>query len=152
MTGSFWRQKVVVVTRAYEISCGHHLPNHEGKCRSPHGHNYLIEVSVQGELAKEGPSEGMVIDFADLDTAVKPILVVLDHQNLNQINDQGPYLRPDGSHFKILPMPPTAENICSWVFSEVMRKYPIYSSAGSAIQLRSIKVFETSDSWVEVTR
>ena len=47
------------------IDCAHHLPGHS-KCGRLHGHTYTIDVVIEGE--KKG---GMIVDFADLKTAVK---------------------------------------------------------------------------------
>lgn len=125
------------ITRQYEISSGHHLPLHEGKCRSPHGHNYIIEVSVKGDLQKAGPATGMVTDFADLDHDVKFVLALIDHKNLNDIFE--------GSDF----FPPTAENLCRWLVTELLRVYPAYSASVGEVQLHRVRVWETRDSYVE---
>jgi 6-pyruvoyltetrahydropterin/6-carboxytetrahydropterin synthase len=54
-----------------------------GKCNNPHGHghNYVIEVLVGGEVDGE---TGMVVNMATLDEAVQAtILERFDHTNLN---------------------------------------------------------------------
>ena len=54
-----------------------------GKCNNPHGHghNYVIEVLVGGEVDEE---TGMVINLAALDEVVQTsILERFDHTNLN---------------------------------------------------------------------
>src|SRR3989344_753413 len=57
-----------VITKEIEIDIGHRIPNHESKCRNPHGHRLRVEVGVYGEVInKKGASdEGMVIDFGDI--------------------------------------------------------------------------------------
>ena len=58
-----------------------------GKCNYPHGHghNYFIEVTVSGPIAKD---TGMVCDLGLLDSAVnREIIQRFDHQNLNQFQD-----------------------------------------------------------------
>jgi 6-pyruvoyltetrahydropterin/6-carboxytetrahydropterin synthase len=54
-----------------------------GKCNNPHGHghNYVIEVLVGGEVDGE---TGMVVNMATLDETVQTtILERFDHTNLN---------------------------------------------------------------------
>lgn len=51
------------MTRRIEIDMGHRVPDHASKCRNIHGHRYVIEATVGGELAAEGEQTGMVLDF-----------------------------------------------------------------------------------------
>lgn len=64
-----------VITRKYKFSAAHRLEGHP-KCGRPHGHNYVLEVSVSGEKDR---STGMLIDFANLDAIIKPIVEKFDH-------------------------------------------------------------------------
>ncbi|XP_070621683.1 6-pyruvoyl tetrahydrobiopterin synthase-like isoform X2 [Erythrolamprus reginae] len=55
-----------------------------GKCNNPngHGHNYKVEVTVQGEI---DPLTGMVINLTDLkDYMEETIMGPLDHKNLDK--------------------------------------------------------------------
>lgn len=47
--------------RYHDISCGHRVVGHEGKCRHLHGHNYRIHFSVQTDSLD---SLGRVLDFS----------------------------------------------------------------------------------------
>ena len=51
------------ITRRIEIDAGHRIPLHESKCKNIHGHRYVIEATVKGELASDGAEAGMVMDF-----------------------------------------------------------------------------------------
>ena len=54
-----------------------------GKCNNPHGHghNYVVEVLVGGEVAGD---TGMVVNMAILDEAVQTAVIErFDHTNLN---------------------------------------------------------------------
>src|SRR5207247_11191690 len=54
-----------------------------GKCNNPygHGHNYLLEVTVQGDIDER---TGMMVDIAYLDRVVEEQVVRrYDHKNLN---------------------------------------------------------------------
>ena len=53
----------ITISRYHDISCGHRVAGHEGKCASLHGHNYRITFTVSAEQVDE---LGRVIDFADV--------------------------------------------------------------------------------------
>jgi 6-pyruvoyltetrahydropterin/6-carboxytetrahydropterin synthase len=79
--------------RRYTMSASHRLHAESlsenenratyGKCNNPHGHghNYVIEVLVGGEVDGE---TGMVVNMATLDETVQTaVLERFDHTNLN---------------------------------------------------------------------
>ncbi|MDX1476204.1 MAG: 6-carboxytetrahydropterin synthase [Saprospiraceae bacterium] len=81
-----------------------------GKCANPnfHGHNYVIEVKVIGEV---DPVTGMLIDLLELKHLIKQhIEDKFDHKNLNIEIEE------------FQTMTPTVENICylSW---QILREH-----------------------------
>lgn len=81
------------VTRRVHFSAGHRLHNPAfddernratyGLCNNPngHGHNYDLEVTVEGEI---DPSTGFVMDLKRLKELLgETVLTDLDHANLN---------------------------------------------------------------------
>jgi 6-pyruvoyltetrahydropterin/6-carboxytetrahydropterin synthase len=53
-----------------------------GKCANLHGHNYVLEVTIEGAPS---PETGMVMDLKALkELIVEGVLERLDHKNLNQ--------------------------------------------------------------------
>ena len=52
------------------------------KCRRVHGHSFKVEVSVEGNV---DPKVGWVYDHANISDAMKPLLKMLDHAYLNEI-------------------------------------------------------------------
>ena len=96
------------VTKNFEISYGHRLPLHLGKCKRYHGHNGNIEVTITARVDKV---TGMVIDFGDLSAIVKHYLELWDHRMILQTDDPliGPLTHTDS--VVIVPFPPTAENL-----------------------------------------
>jgi 6-pyruvoyltetrahydropterin/6-carboxytetrahydropterin synthase len=79
------------LTRSYHFSAGHCLANPDlsqdenariyGQCYRQHGHNYLLEVTVGGEL---DPVTGMSADLGVVDAAVeKAVLKRVDHYDLS---------------------------------------------------------------------
>ncbi|HEY7280596.1 MAG TPA: 6-carboxytetrahydropterin synthase [Actinomycetota bacterium] len=83
----------VVVTRRETFTAGHRLFRPEwsdernlevfGRCSNPsgHGHNYVLEVGVRGEV---DPETGYVIDLGELSRILhEAVLDDIDHRNLN---------------------------------------------------------------------
>lgn len=84
-------REIVTLTRTYHFSAGHRLASPElteeenralyGPCARPHGHNYLVEVTVAGSV---DPATGMAHDLDRLDAIVKRTIVdLVDHHDLN---------------------------------------------------------------------
>lgn len=59
---------LVSITRRIEFDAGHRIPDHKSKCRNAHGHRYVLEATLRGEVIEQvGVSDnGMVLDFGDL--------------------------------------------------------------------------------------
>jgi len=90
---------------------GHALLYHNGKCYRAHGHNYRMEVEVSGLL---DDTTTMILDFADLDTLVKPRIEELDHRFLVHIDDTR--FGEDYAYIK-WDEDPTAESIVLHIFN-----------------------------------
>lgn len=91
--GEWKRDQPMTLTRTYEFAASHrlHVPSMSdeenlalfGKCNNPagHGHNYILEVTVTGEV---NPETGMMVDLSGLDSVVEGEVVNrYDHKNLN---------------------------------------------------------------------
>ena len=83
----------VTITRRLTFNAAHRVHNPElsdeenrrlfGKCNNPnwHGHNYVLEVSVAGEV---DPRTGYVIDLAEVKRIVeREVVDRVDHRNMN---------------------------------------------------------------------
>lgn len=81
----------LTLTRTFHFSAGHQLANPAlgevenralyGPCFRPHGHNYLLEVTVGGRI---DPRTGMAADLEMLESAVRrAVLDLVDHRDLN---------------------------------------------------------------------
>lgn len=81
------------LTRKVEFCAAHHLVSEQlsaeenvrefGKCarRAPHGHNFVLEVTLRGEVQ---PRTGLVFNLAALKTLLQELIVAwLDHRDLN---------------------------------------------------------------------
>jgi 6-pyruvoyltetrahydropterin/6-carboxytetrahydropterin synthase len=70
--------------RTYRFEAAHFLPRVPPghKCARMHGHSYMVEVVIEGEI---DPERGWLMDFAEIDEYASPIVRQLDHQVLNEI-------------------------------------------------------------------
>ena len=102
-----------------------------GKCNLPnyHGHNYVIEVKVTGEI---DPDTGYVIDLGILKGIIEEeILDRYDHRNLNL----------DLPEFKNVN--PTAENIAVEIFNRLRKRLDVSFSLG-------LRLYETERNFVDI--
>jgi 6-pyruvoyltetrahydropterin/6-carboxytetrahydropterin synthase len=100
-----------------------------GKCANLHGHNYVLEVVVAGEIDQ---ASGYVLDLKLLsDVITTQILRDVDHRNLNT---DVPWLKG---------RVPTAENLADAFWERLRPELP-------EGLLRSVRVWETDKNWAEV--
>ena len=96
---------MITVTKIFKFDSAHHLPGYSGKCKSMHGHSFVLEIEVSGTSIKADKTVyfGMVEDFGDLKQNVQRLVIdELDHKIINDV-----VLSVDGT-------PPTAEFLCCW--------------------------------------
>jgi len=70
------------VTVKKSFSAAHLLKEIGGKCEELHGHNFLVEISVEAESLNE---EGLLIDFRVVKRWTDEVLEALDHKYLNEL-------------------------------------------------------------------
>jgi 6-pyruvoyltetrahydropterin/6-carboxytetrahydropterin synthase len=85
------------------FSSGHALRGYKGKCENPHGHNYRVQITLEGPQLN---NIGLLIDFTHLKEVMRGIIKRLDHQFLND-------LEPFTS------LNPSAENMAKYFYDEV---------------------------------
>lgn len=125
---------MIYLTRKTEFCASHRLFNPEfspeknesvfGLCNNPngHGHNYVLEVTVKGEVDQE---TGMVLDLKALKKIItQEIIDKVDHKNLNI---DVPFLEG---------VIPTAENIAVKFWDILEPKIP-------SGRLHEVKLFES---------
>ncbi|UQX87642.1 6-carboxytetrahydropterin synthase QueD [Jatrophihabitans telluris] len=97
------------IFREFSFEAAHRLPHvPEGhKCGRLHGHSYRIEVHVRGDV---DPVTGMVMDFAEIKAAFRPLEDMLDHHYLNEV---------EGLEN------PTSENLAQWVWKRIEGTLPL---------------------------
>lgn len=123
----------------------HRLPYHTGGCKNIHGHSYSMTV----ELGGEPESNGMVLDYDDLTTAVAPFVAEIDHCFLCSESDTivAEFLRTHSMKAVYVDFPTTAENIAHWMFEKLSDVFVVRKNIYS---LRII-IAETERSSAEVS-
>ena len=132
---------IVLLTKRIEFAAAHRYIKAEwdegknravfGPCYNPpaHGHNYMVEVTVLGEV---DPKTGMVVNLFDLKRILLNVLEEFDHKNLN------------------LDMPyfegriPTSENLARVLWTKLDTQKAIGT-------LHAIRLYEDEDLYADVT-
>ncbi len=127
------------ITRRYRFCAAHRLHTDQlsaeenwatfGKCNNPngHGHNYVVFVSVRGEI---DPRSHQVLDVSSLDEVIERIVVRrFDHQDLN--NDP-----------EFATQTTTGENLVLLIWDLLVKEIP-------AGRLVKVGVIETRDNYFE---
>ena len=131
---------MIYITRRERFSAAHRLYKAElsdeenfklyGLCSNPnwHGHNYVLEVVVKGDV---NPETGYLIDLKDLKEIIrKNIIEKVDHKNLNLETD---FMKG---------IVPSAENIVIAIWKQLVDRIP----QGT---LHSVKLYETENNYFE---
>jgi 6-pyruvoyltetrahydropterin/6-carboxytetrahydropterin synthase len=134
----------MLITRKAEFSASHccrsaSLSDSENRalfgdeCHpSGHGHNFIVEVSVEGE---PDPVTGMIVDLKELKEILeREIVAPMDHRFLNY------EVEPFGSVI------PTTANIALEIWRRLEKQF-----RAARFQLARVRLFETPDLYVDVT-
>lgn len=115
------------IGRTYTFSASHRLLTLpvDHQCYRMHGHNYTVEVVLAGFYPDK---HGMLLDFAELDKAVKPVVDALDHQHLNDVLDT---------------RTPTAEFLAKHIYDAVAPRLPPLNT----LHVSDVVVWETARSY-----
>lgn len=144
------------ITRRLEFDAGHRIPNHTSQCRNMHGHRYIIEITLSGEIIPtEGQSEqGMVMDFSDVKRIANDMLVnAWDHAFLAYRGDKTvcDFLLSLPEHKTvILDVVPTAENLAQIAFNILDPAYR--DTYGNLLRLDRVRIYETPNNWADCAR
>jgi len=144
------------ITRRLEFDAGHRIPDHASQCRHLHGHRYVIEISLTGDIIHSAgnPANGMVMDFGDIKQIAKRELVdTWDHAFLAYQGDKPvvDFLATLPDHKTVLlDAVPTAENLALIAFRILDAHYT--DTFGNHLQLERIRLYETPNCWADFTR
>jgi 6-pyruvoyltetrahydropterin/6-carboxytetrahydropterin synthase len=106
------------------FAAGHALRDYKGKCENVHGHNFRVQVTIEGERLD---NTGLLVDFIDVKDKMREVIAKLDHQFLNEVP---PF---DAKN-------PSAENLAIYFCEELtegLRDTPV------PVRIREVKVWET---------
>ena len=104
------------------FSAAHSLRGYQGKCEKLHGHNWLVRLTLGGNVVND---QGMLIDFHEARELLARSIAGCDHANLNELEQ-----------FKTLN--PTTENVARIVCERVAAEVP------AGITVRRVTVWETA--------
>ena len=109
------------IFKRFTFDSAHFLPHvPDGhKCKEIHGHTYSLTVYLEGELEDK---LDWVMDFADLKGVIDPIIKIIDHKLMNEI---------EGLEN------PTCEIIAVWLWNRIKPSIP---------QLTKVELHETPTS------
>ena len=106
-----------------QFAAAHQLEMVAKKCENLHGHNWKVEVSVEGEKLDQG---GVLIDFGILKAHVRELVNTLDHKFLNEL----PYFN---GH-------PSSENIAVYIAEGLAQKLN-----GTGVRVSRVSAWESDD-------
>jgi len=105
------------------FASAHQLRGYNGQCERLHGHNWRVEVVVEG---KELNEQGLLLDFKVIKGALSSILQGLDHSFLNEL----PYFQEKN---------PTSENLAFFIFKEMEKALKAYPG----VRVKEVTVWES---------
>lgn len=108
----------------FNISAAHRIKWHN-ECSKLHGHNYVIEVYVSGDIDKE---KGVVIDFKELREIVWSVIKKYDHIYLNNV---------------------IGDNATVELFALKLREELENVLKNTGLFLYKLKIYETENEWIE---
>jgi 6-pyruvoyltetrahydropterin/6-carboxytetrahydropterin synthase len=103
------------------FAAGHALRGYKGKCENVHGHNYRVQVQVEGP---ELNAIGLLADFGDVKKLLREVIARLDHQFINDLEP-----------FTVVN--PSAENMAKYFYDEIR------AGLDQRVKLAQVKVWET---------
>lgn len=146
---------MLTITRKLEFDAGHRIPDHKSQCRNLHGHRYVLEITLVGNvIEQEGCSDnGMIMDFSDVKSLAKEHLVdVWDHAFLAYAKDKAvlEFLDSIPGHKTVLiDSIPTVENLARTAFEILKAAYN--DRYGTGLRLHKVVLHETPNCWAEIT-
>ena len=121
------------IRKSLPFSAAHALRDYDGPCARVHGHNYRVEVIVEGS---DTDDRELLIDFYDLDRLLQPLVDRLDHRLVNEV--------PPFTEIN-----PTAEAMAAWFFRELAPG--VAEATGNRARLVRVDLWETDDSCASFT-
>lgn len=108
-----------------------------GKCGNNHGHNWEVEIEIQGTVGELG----YIVDFKELKALVEP----MDHATI--LHESDPFcvaIRESNQRLYTLPVNPTCENIADHIAVLIMTKHV-------NVCICNVTVWENTESCADTT-
>lgn len=98
----------MLISKRFTFEAAHRLPNvpPTHKCYRLHGHSFSAEIFVSGD---PGAEFGWVMDYAEIAEIAAPVIALLDHNYLNDIEGLDN---------------PTSEHIAIWIWRRLFPGLP----------------------------
>lgn len=111
------------IAKQFHFSASHIIEGvpDDHPCKRLHGHNYVVELILQGESLND---TGFLVDYHDLVLFKEIIDKELDHRHLNDV----------------LPCPTTAEHMAYYLYQRASHLWP---------NVVAVRVSETPKTWAE---
>jgi len=106
------------------FSAAHSLRFYEGKCENMHGHNWKVQVYIESDTLNK---TGLVIDFKEMKQSLKKLLDIIDHTNLNELEELG-------------GLNPTSENLSKWLYEKLT-----IDLGSKGVKVTKVRVWESRD-------
>jgi len=119
--------------------------NHEGKCRSYHGHRYAFQFTLEADSLD---SVGRVVDFGVVRSLLRTWLDArLDHAMILQKGDPlAQSIEESGSRLYLMENSPTIEHLVQLVFARCQR---IVEDEVDGVRLLRVRGYETPNNWAD---
>jgi len=136
----------MIISKEFKWIMGHRLSFHQGKCYTPHGHNYRVIIKIEGRVNENG----ILIDFEDISNIFKKnVFKILDHSFMIYNNDiivkdfimiSEKLSKKGMKKFKLLLVnfETSAENIAKFIYEIMKKKIDNFDT-----KIVSVEVYET---------
>jgi 6-pyruvoyltetrahydropterin/6-carboxytetrahydropterin synthase len=144
---------MISVTRRLEFDAGHRIPDHRSQCKNMHGHRYVLEVTLEGDVvnAPGEPDNGMLMDFTEIKAIAKEHVVDRwDHAFLVFSGDTvvRTFLESlPGHKTVVVDRIPTVENLARIAFDTLRPHY--HGHYGADLRLTKVRIYETPNCWAD---
>ena len=113
------------LTITQDFSASHQLRNYGGKCENMHGHNFGVDVVVEG--SELDAKVQYLMDFKELKQRTKAVLDKLDHQHINDVEC-------------FTEINPSSENLAMYIYRQLKGNMP------DNVRLAEVSVSENASS------
>lgn len=133
------------VTKLSKFATAHRLRDYNGKCQNIHGHNYVVEITIEGTPVR---TNSILVDFGELKSVFDGWLQEnWDHAIIIRQDDHSliEFCKAENMRHYIMPENSTAEYMASYLLKKFSEMLPKHFT--DPCWMHSIKVWETDTSF-----